>query len=315
METVGTKHINMNTENTLITILGPTATGKTRIATRLAYELNGEILSADSRQVYRRMDIGTGKDLEDYTYNGKAIPYHLIDIEEPGKEYNLFKFQQAAQVAIAAIREKGKPVIMCGGSGMYIEAIVKGYKLFPVPENPALRAELDNTPEEELIKMLASLRPLHNHTDTCEHNRLVHAIMLEKYYAEHPELQEISTAHPSILFGIKGDRDLIRNRITLRLKERLENGMIEEVKSLIDSGVDTQQLVRYGLEYKFVTQYLLQEISYDYMFEKLNIAIHQFSKRQMTWFRKMEREGFFIHWMDVAWDEDKKIDFILQNIK
>lgn len=315
MEIVGTKHINMNTEQKLITILGPTATGKTRIATRLAYELGGEILSADSRQVYRRMDIGTGKDLEDYTYNGTQIPYHLIDIEDPGKEYNLFKFQQAAHAAIDEIRKKGKPIIMCGGSGMYIEAIVKGYKLFPVPENPQLKAELDNTPEEKLIQMLASYRPLHNHTDTCEHNRLVHAIILEKYYAEHPELQEISTAHPSLLFGIKGDRDLIRNRITLRLKERLENGMIEEVKSLIDSGVDPQQLIRYGLEYKFITLYIQNEISYDFMFEKLNIAIHQFSKRQMTWFRKMEREGFKINWLDVAWSEEQKIDFIMQRIK
>lgn len=305
----------MKSQNKIITILGPTATGKTRLATRLAYELGAEILSADSRQVYRRMDIGTGKDLSDYNYQGTTIPYHLIDIEDPGKEYNVFKYQQEAHIAIEKITAQGKPIVLCGGSGMYIEALVKGYKLFPVPENPELRAELEATPETELIELLASLRPLHNHTDTCERHRLIHAIMLEKYYLEHPELQEISTAHPSILFGLKGDRDLIRNRITQRLKERLNNGMIEEVEALIESGVDPEQLIRYGLEYKFITQYLQHHISYDYMFEKLNIAIHQFSKRQMTWFRKMEREGFKIHWMDIVWPEEQKLNFIFQLIK
>jgi tRNA dimethylallyltransferase len=237
--------------NPIITILGPTATGKTRIAALLAKHTGAEIVSADSRQIYKRMDIGTGKDLKDYTIEGIEIPYHLIDIEEPGKVNTVFQYQKLAQKAIQDIQARQKPVILCGGSGMYIEALLQGYQSTPIP---------------------------------------------------------------SIIFGIKGDRDEVRRRITLRLKERLENGMIEEVQALIDEGVSTEQLCKYGLEYRYVMLYLTQHLDYNTMFQKLNTAIHQFSKRQMTWFRKMERAGFEIHWLDLAWEEEEKVGYILKNL-
>lgn len=296
----------------IITILGPTATGKTSLATALAQRINAEIISADSRQVYRRMDIGTGKDLADYNINGQTIPYHLIDIVEPGIEYNVFQYQQLAHQAIKDIESRGKNIIICGGSGMYIEALLKGYKLFPVPDNPTLRQQLEQRSDEELTQMLASFKALHNHTDTCERPRLIRAIEIEIYYQEHPELMDSCQPVPSFVFGLKGDRDLIRSRITQRLKERLKNGMVDEVRQLIDSGVSKNQLIRYGLEYKFLTQYLQNQLDYDTMFKKLNVAIHQFSKRQMTWFRKMEREGFNIHWMDISLPVEEKLNLMLR---
>jgi tRNA dimethylallyltransferase len=294
----------------IITILGPTATGKTRLAALLALELNAEIVSADSRQVYRKMDIGTGKDLSDYQINGTQIPFHLIDIVDPGVEYNVFQYQQLAHQAIQEIQKRGKTSILCGGSGMYIEALLKGYKLFPVPENQQLRELWNSYSEEQLSDLLAQFKSLHNHTDTENRDRLYRALEIEYYYQQHPELMEIATPIPSVVFGLKGDRDLIRSKITKRLKERLENGMIEEIQLLIDEGVNVNQLIRYGLEYKFVTQYLLKEINYQTLFDRLNIAIHQFSKRQMTWFRKMEREGFLIHWIDISLSEQEKMDQI-----
>lgn len=295
-----------------ITILGPTATGKTRLAAVLAKHISGEIISADSRQVYRGMDIGTGKDLEDYTIDGMEIPFHLIDVVEPGIEYNVFEYQKLAHRAIKDIEHREKIPIICGGSGMYIEALLKGYKLFPVPDNPTLRAELEQQTDEQLTEMLASFKALHNHTDTCERPRLLRAIEIETYYREHPELLETCQAVPSVIFGLRSDRDLIRSRITRRLRERLENGMVEEVRALIDRGVSQNQLIRYGLEYKFLTLYIQGQMDYDTMFKRLNVAIHQFSKRQMTWFRKMEREGFNIHWLDVEWPEEEKLSFILR---
>lgn len=300
--------------NRIITILGPTATGKTRIAALLAKELGGEIVSADSRQVYRKMDIGTGKDLSDYCIDGVQIPFHLIDIVEPGIEYNVFQYQQLAFSAIQDIQRRGKPVILCGGSGMYMEALLKGYKLFPVPENQTLRMEWSTISDEKLAEMLAQFKPLHNQTDIETRTRLLRALEIEHYYQEHPELMEWTQPIPSIIFGLHGDRDLIRQKITRRLKERLENGMIQEVQQLMDDGVNIQQLIRYGLEYKFVTQFILNEIDEKTLFQKLNIAIHQFSKRQMTWFRKMEREGFNIHWIDISKSEEEKIAQILQKL-
>ncbi|MCQ2272055.1 MAG: tRNA (adenosine(37)-N6)-dimethylallyltransferase MiaA [Bacteroidales bacterium] len=296
----------------IITILGPTATGKTRLSAELAHKIGAEIVSADSRQVYRRMDIGTGKDLEDYTIDGQQIPFHLIDIVEPGVEYNVFQYQQFAQNVINQIINKGKHVILCGGSGMYIEALLKGYKLFPVPDNPELRQQLETLSDEQLTEMLASFKTLHNHTDTCERPRLLRAIEIEIYYGQHPELMECCKPLNSIVFGLCGERNLIRTRITRRLKSRLEEGMIEEVDALIKSGVNPNQLVRYGLEYKFLTLYLQGEIDYATMYKKLNTAIHQFSKRQMTWFRKMERDGFDIHWIDVETPLEDKINFMLR---
>lgn len=296
----------------IITILGPTATGKTSLATALALRINAEIISADSRQVYRRMDIGTGKDLDDYCLNGTNVPYHLIDIVEPGIEYNVFQYQQLAHQAIQDIESRGKNIILCGGSGMYIEALLKGYKLFPVPDNPSLRQQLEQHSDEELTQMLASFKALHNHTDTCERPRLTRAIEIERYYQEHPELMASCQPVSSIIFGLKGDRDLIRSRITQRLHQRLENGMIDEVQQLLDSGVNPNQLIRYGLEYKFLTQYLQHQWDYDTMVQRLNVAIHQFSKRQMTWFRKMEREGFNIHWMDIGLPVEEKLTYMLK---
>ena len=291
----------------IVTILGPTATGKTSLAALFASKHNGEIVSADSRQVYRRMDIGTGKDLKDYRIGTQNIPYHLVDVAEPGIEYNVFHYQQAAIPVMEDIQKRGKLVLFCGGSGMYLEAILKGYKMFPVPDNQELREKLSQKSDKELEDILLSYKPLHNKTDIETRERACRAIEIEDYYAKHPELFEISKPVPSVIFGLKGDRDLIRNRITQRLHERLHSGMIEEVEKLIEDCVNVEQLIRYGLEYKYVTLYIQKKIDYNTMFEKLNIAIHQFSKRQMTWFRKMERDGFKIHWLDIEQANEVKI--------
>lgn len=299
----------------IITILGPTATGKTKLAVQVALQINGEIVSADSRQVYRRMDIGTGKDIAEYSLNGKTVPFHMIDIVEPGLEYNVFQYQKAAVPVIKDIQERGKTVVLCGGSGMYIDALLKGYKLFPVPENELLRNELKEETDTELEKLLSSFRKLHNKTDIETRDRLLRALEIEYYYQEHPELQTIARPIPSIIFGLKGDRDFIRQKITKRLKERLQEGMIDEVASLIETGANPDQLIRYGLEYKYITLYLQKELDYETMFNKLNIAIHQFSKRQMTWFRKMERDGFNIHWIDIALSDEEKCQSIKKEIQ
>ncbi|MBQ7550695.1 MAG: tRNA (adenosine(37)-N6)-dimethylallyltransferase MiaA, partial [Bacteroidales bacterium] len=276
-----------------------TATGKTRLAVRLAKDLDGEIISADSRQVYRKMDIGTGKDLSDYTINQQTIPYHLIDIAEPGTEYNVAQYQQAAYQAIDSIRARHKEVILCGGSGMYIESLLNGFRLSPITRDEKLYAELNAKSDEELIQLLQSFRTLHNHTDTCERRRLIKAVEIEYYYQQHPEWKDLTRKIPSLIIGLTSDRDFIRKKITQRLQERLQSGMIEEVEQLIKQGVNSEQLLRYGLEYKYLTRYISGQIDRDTMFEKLEIAIHQFSKRQMTWFRGMERHGFTIHWIDI----------------
>lgn len=282
-----------------ITVLGPTATGKTRLAVRLARDFNAEIVSADSRQVYRGMDIGTGKDLSDYVIDGQQIPYHLIDVAEPGEEYNVAQYQRAAYQVIDEIRGRGREVLICGGSGMYVAALLGGYRLSPIERDERLWVDLQSKSDEELTEMLRSFRPLHNHTDTCERERLLKAVEIESYYATHPEWKELVHEVPSVIIGLCGDRDGIRERITARLRQRLDEGMIEEVDALVKKGVSTRQLLKYGLEYKFVTMYVLGEITREEMFAKLNTAIHQFSKRQMTWFRKMERDGFVIHWIDI----------------
>lgn len=292
--------IRSKRDDEIITVLGPTATGKTRLAVRIARDFAAEIISADSRQVYRGMDIGTGKDLDDYVVDGQTIPYYLIDIAEPGVEYNVAQYQQAAYVAMDEIRAHGHEIVLCGGSGMYIEALLGGYRLAPITRDPQLYAELSAKTDEELTEILKSFRALHNHTDTCERPRLIKAVEIEYYYQQHPEWKDVTRTVPSVIIGLCGDRDLIRARITRRLKERLDNGMIDEVENLIKQGANVNQLLRYGLEYKFVTMFLLGEIGKEEMFVKLNTAIHQFSKRQMTWFRKMERSGFEIHWMDIS---------------
>ena len=296
----------------LITILGPTASGKTPLAAALALRIGGEILSADSRQVYRRMDIGTGKDLSDYG----DVPYHLIDICEPGTKYNLFQYQQDFFDAYEDIRSRGVQPILCGGTGLYIEAVLKGYHLSPVPQNQPLRDSLEGRSLEELTAMLRELKAksgsvMHNTTDVDSCQRAIRAIEIETYNLEHPmPLRELPPI-PSTIIGVNIDRELRREKITRRLKARLDEGMVDEVRALLDSGIPTEDLIYYGLEYKFLTEYVIGQLSYDEMFRQLEIAIHQFAKRQMTWFRGMERRGFTIHWIDATLPTEKKVEQIL----
>jgi len=298
----------------LITILGPTATGKTMLAAHLADKMGGEIISADSRQIYRNMDIGTGKDLADYTVNGKQIPYHLINIADAGEEYNLFRFAADFKKAFMEITERNNVPILCGGTGLYIESVLKAYNFSEVPEMTNLRQSLSAKTEDELTEILSALKPLHNTTDTVNRERLLRAIEIENYSKEFPERVLNMPEFDSFVFGMNYKRATVMERITLRLKERLENGMIEEVKALVDSGVKVSRLKSYGLEYKFITEYLLKEISYDEMFRLLNIAIHQFSKRQMTWFRRMERKGIKINWIDGDLSLEEKRDIVLEKV-
>lgn len=302
----------------MITILGPTASGKTDLAAHLAVSLrNCEIISADSRQVYKHMDIGTGKDLKDYVVNGTAVPYHLIDICEPGTKYNLFQYQQDFQQAYNDIKNRGKMPILCGGTGLYIEAVLKGYSLSPVPQNEQLRKDLEGKSLEQLTAMLQELKAqngsvMHNTTDVDSAQRAIRAIEIETYNLHTPtELRQVPPVH-SLIIGVDIDREARRNKITERLKLRLEEGMTDEVKALLDRGIPAEDLIYYGLEYKFVTEYLIGKLSFEEMFKRLEIAIHQFAKRQMTWFRGMERRGFTIHWIDALLPMDKKVEEILR---
>ena len=295
----------------LITIVGPTASGKTTLAASLASRLDTEIISGDSRQVYRRMDLGTGKDLDDYNVDGRQIPYHLIDIVEPGYKYNVFEYQRDFLEAYRQIQEKGKLPILCGGTGMYIESILKGYRLLPVPENPTLRASLEGKPLDELTQILSTYKKLHNSTDVDTPKRAIRAIEIEEYYRQQPvEVREFPTLK-SLIVGIDIDRELRREKISRRLKQRLEEGMIEEVRALMDEGIAPEDLIYYGLEYKFLTMHVTGQLTYEEMFLQLETAIHQFAKRQMTWFRGMERRGFTIHWLDAEMDNPKKIQRII----
>ena len=299
----------------MITILGATAGGKTSVAANLAYSINGEVISADSRQVYRGMDIGTGKDIADYTVNGTEIPYHLIDIVDAGYKYSVFEYQKDFLKAYNDIKKRGKFPVLCGGTGMYIEAVVNGYELVPVPPNPDLRTELGQKSDEELINLLVSLRTLHNRTDIDSKKRLIRAIEIELYIKEHkietPEYPVIR----NIYFGINYDREIRRQRITQRLKQRLAEGMVEEVEKLMAKGISADDLIFYGLEYKYLTLYITGQLTYDEMFSQLNVAIHQFAKRQMTWFRGMERQGAVINWIDGLLPMEKKIESILSFLK
>ena len=300
----------------MVTILGPTASGKTPVAARLAAEIGGEVISADSRQVYRRMDIGTGKDLKDYVVDGRQIPYHLIDICEPGTKYNLFEYQQDFFDAYQDIRSRGVEPILCGGTGLYIEAVLKGYHLSPVPQNQPLRDRLEGKSLEELTVMLAQLKEktgtaMHNKTDVDSCQRAIRAIEIETYNIEHPTPCRELPPVDSLIIGIDIDRELRREKISRRLKARLDEGMVDEVRGLLAEGIPAEGLTYYGLEYKFVTEYLMGQLTYDEMFTKLEIAIHQFAKRQMTWFRGMERRGFKIHWIDAMLPMEEKIRMIL----
>jgi tRNA dimethylallyltransferase len=291
----------------LITILGPTASGKTPFAAALADEINAEIISADSRQLYRGMDLGTGKDLEDYTVNGKRIPYHLIDIADPGYKYNVFEYQQDFLTVYKDIRSRGKLPILCGGTGMYLESVLKGYKLVPVPENPEIRKQLAGKTLNELAGILSTYKTLHNTTDVDTPKRAIRAIEIEEYYATHELEEKAFPPIKSLIIGLDIDRELRREKISRRLKRRIADGMIEEVKGLLEKGTPAADLIYYGLEYKFLTLYVTGQIEYDEMYNRLEIAIHQFAKRQMTWFRGMERRGFEIHWINAGIPMEEKI--------
>ena len=298
----------------LITIIGPTASGKTPLAAALANRLHTEIISGDSRQVYRRMDLGTGKDLVDYTVNGHEVPYHLIDIVEPGYKYNVFEYQRDFLKAYEEITAKGKLPVLCGGTGMYVESVLKGYRLLPVPENPELRASLEGKSLEELTHILEGYKKLHNSTDVDTAKRAIRAIEIEEYYKQQPpEYREFPSLH-SLIVGVNIDRELRREKITRRLKQRLDEGMVEEVRGLLAEGIHPDNLIYYGLEYKFLTQYAIGELTYDEMFLQLETAIHQFAKRQMTWFRGMERRGFTIHWLDATLPMEEKLEQIINLI-
>ena len=309
-------------KQTMITILGPTASGKTSLAAALAASFptymagqEAEIISADSRQVYRGMDIGTGKDLADYTIAGKLIPYHLIDICEPGTKYNLFQYQQDFYDAYQDVLDRGRMPILCGGTGLYIESVLKGYHLSPVPQNPALRVQLACKTLPELTEILLQLKAkngsnMHNRTDVDTAQRAIRAIEIETYNAEHPLPERELPSVDSLIVGVSIGRDARREKITHRLKQRLDEGMVDEIKALLARGIPAEDLIYYGLEYKFVTEYVIGKTSYDEMFRGLEIAIHQFAKRQMTWFRGMERRGFTIHWVDALQPMADKVEQI-----
>lgn len=303
-------------ETPMIILLGPTATGKTRLAAELAFKINGEVISADSRQVYQGMDLGTGKDLMDYQVEGKEIPHHLIDIVEPGYEYNVYEFQKDFLKAYKEIRYRKHLPILCGGTGMYIESVIKRYRMLRVPENRELRDDLGLKSMDELRGILGSKRLTHNVTDTLDRQRLIRAIEISTYQQNHPHDQgEMMPEIPYLVFGIQPERRIVRARITQRLIKRLQEGMIEEVRQLLELGLKPEQLMFYGLEYKFLTLYVTGKLSYEDMFRQLNTAIHQFAKRQMTWFRRMERQGINIHWLVDELSNQGKIQQMLMRIK
>lgn len=298
----------------LIVITGPTATGKTLAAARLAKAIDGEVISADSRQVYRGMDMGSGKDLDDFIVDGYLVPYHLVDIVDPGYEYNVFEFLQDFSNSFLHIRKRQKQPILCGGTGMYIEAALKGYKMQKVGVNEGLRKQLSTMTMQELTEMLSSLVPLHNKTDVGNRDRLLRAIEIGIHQSTNPAPPEPLPPFRHIIFGIHYDRQTIRRRISERLESRLREGMIDEIHRLLKTGIKPEQLTFYGPEYRYLTQYVTGEISYLDMVNKLNTAIHQFSKRQMTWFRRMERNGFKINWIDGELEMEEKINQMLQMV-
>lgn len=294
----------------LLCILGPTASGKTALAVRMAEELGGEVVSADSRQVYRGMDIGTGKDLGEYSCGEKNVPYHLIDIADAGTRYNVFEYQKDFLRVWDDCRQRGVLPVLCGGSGLYIEAVLKAYRLLEVPVNESLRKALEGKSLGELAALLATYKKMHNTTDVDTVKRAVRAIEIEEYYRNHPrEEREFPDIRPLVV-GVDISREMRRERIDRRLQQRLDNGMVEEVRRLLGSGIPPEDLIYYGLEYKYLTLYLTGELEYEEMKEKLQTAIHRFAKRQMTWFRKMEREGCPIHWLPAALSSDEKADCI-----
>ena len=295
----------------MLAVVGPTASGKTSLAVDVALALgNTEIISADSRQVYRGMDIGTGKDLGEYKRGEVVVPSHLLDIVDAGEKYNLFEFQRDFLVSYNDIVGRGAFPLMCGGSGMYVESVLKGYRLLPVPENAALRESLEEKSLEELTAILSQYKTLHNNTDTDTKKRAIRAIEIEEYYRTCPVEERSFPEIRCLTVGVSVDREVRRERISRRLRDRLDNGMVAEVRGLLDSGVTPDQLIYYGLEYKYLTQYIIGELGYDEMVKGLEIAIHQFAKRQMTWFRGMEKRGVHIHWIDAMQPREQQVEQI-----
>ena len=297
----------------LITILGPTASGKTSLAVALAADLNTEIISADSRQIYKRMDIGTGKDLEEYKY--EEIPYHLIDICEPGYKYNLYEYQRDFNVVFQDLRTREKFPILCGGTGLYIETVLKGYSMPQVPENKELREKLKDKTLTELTSILKTYKTLHNTTDVDSCKRAVRAIEIAEFYRNQQPEERKNKPLNSFIVGVDIEREARRRKISERLQMRLDSGMVDEVRALLKEGISPDDLIYYGLEYKYLTEYLIGRLSYVEMVSKLEIAIHQFAKRQMTWFRGMERRGFSIFWLDAFLPLDEKIMKIKEQLK
>lgn len=298
--------------DSLIVLLGPTAVGKTSLAVEMAIELNGEIISADSRQVYRRMDLGTGKDLGEYQHSKGTVPYHLIDILEPGEAYDVFHFQRDLYKAYAEIVARKHVPILCGGTGLYLEAALREKQYIAVPENNEMREKLMAQSTDDLVKLLLDLKKdQHNTTDLLDRDRIIRAIEIAAYEAEYP-------AHESPIknyqvFGLKLERPLLRDRIKQRLSDRLNEGMIQEVESLLEEGVTDEMLRYYGLEYRYIAEYLSGQINDDALFEKLLQAIRRFAKKQMTWYRRMEKQGVVIHWMDAEWSLERKMEYIRTN--
>lgn len=304
--------MNKSTPYDLVVITGPTATGKTRLAALLAHRVHGEIISADSRQVYRHMDLGTGKDYDDYIIDGGQIPCHLTDIRDPGYKYNVYEYQNDFFRVWEEIRNRGNFPVMCGGTGLYIQAVLDRYKMVHVPPDHKLREQLKGHSLEDLTEILKSFKKLHNKTDTDTVKRAIRAIEIETYYQNHPEIEvELPEMNPLVV-GVSVDRETRRQKITKRLEERLNEGMIEEVENLLDKGVTPEDLEYYGLEYKYLSWYVTGRIDYDEMFRQLNIAIHQFAKRQMTWFRGMERRGHKIHWIDGLKPKEENVETIVK---
>lgn len=306
--------VELNSIYDLLVVTGPTASGKTALAATIAQRVGGEVISADSRQVYRGMNLGTGKDYDDYLVDGARIPCHLIDIADPGYKYNVFEYQRDFNKVYSNLKKRKIFPIVCGGSGMYADSIITGYKMFEVPPDSGLRFELEKKSLEELKEILLTFKNLHNTTDTDSKKRVIRAIEIAHstrnigvYYSKFPKVR-------ALLVGIMFDRDARRKRISERLKQRLENGMVDEVKKLIDKGINTETLIYYGLEYKFITLYLKGKTSYQEMARDLEIAIHQFAKRQMTWFRGMERRGIKINWIDGKLSLEEKVRFVLNKL-
>ncbi len=302
--------MELNTNYDLLVVTGPTASGKTSLAASLAAKLKGEIISADSRQVYRGMNLGTGKDYDDYVVDGVQIPYHLVDIAEPGYKYNVFEFQRDFHTIYTSLKMRNTFPVVCGGSGMYADSIITGYKMFEVPPDSGLRIELEKKPMEELREILATYKNMHNITDIDTKKRVIRAIEIEHFNRSKGKTQNDFPRFNSLVIGVLPDRDLRRRKITERLMQRLDAGMVEEVKKLIDSGVSTDTLIYYGLEYKFITLYLTGKTSYDSMVRDLETAIHQFAKRQMTWFRGMEKRGIKINWIDAGMPMEEKVGIV-----